>query len=63
MGDQDRLDLILSQARIAKAAMAEQLGNGAVSQQSCRKIDQALLALEAIVLLADPEFHNKSDAA
>ena len=60
MDDQSRLDLILTQARIAKAAMTTEM---ALSQeQLARNINQAQLALEAIVLLADPEFHNHSTA-
>ncbi|MBL4613290.1 MAG: hypothetical protein JKY27_00225 [Magnetovibrio sp.] len=57
MGDQDRLDLILSQARIAKAAMAEQSSQCPSTPETC--FDQALLAIEAIELLADPEFHSR----
>jgi len=61
MDDQSRLDLILAQARIAKKAMATELRS--TDGQTTHNIDQALLALEAIVLLADPEFHNTSSAA
>lgn len=61
MGDEDRLELILTQARIAKAALSEQeaLTPGSASKQ----LDQAILAIEAIVLLADSEFNTKRDAA
>lgn len=61
MGDQERLELILAQARIAKAALAEQAAEteGPVPNS----LDQAILAIEAIVLLADSDFHIKSDAA
>lgn len=61
MGDQERLDLILAQARIAKAALMEKIQ--ASGAPASREQDQALLAIEAIVLLADSEFHRKSDAA
>jgi len=60
MDDQNRLNLILTQARIAKAAMANELS--LTQEQLARNLSQAQLALEAIVLLADPEFHNNSTA-
>jgi len=60
MDDQNRLDLILAQARIAKAAMTTELS--APQEHLARSINQAQLALEAIVLLADPDFHNNSTA-
>jgi len=61
MNDQDRLDLILSQARIAKSAMA---ADSLLSQDQINlNLHQAILALEAIILLADPDFRSHSTAA
>jgi len=60
MDDQSRLDLILTQARIAKAAMATELS--VTQEQLARNLSHAQLALEAIVLLADPDFRNNSTA-
>jgi len=61
MGDQDRLDLIQTQARIAKAALSEY--EACMPGPVSKKLDQAILAIEAIALLADSEFHAKSNAA
>jgi len=61
MDDQDRLDLILTQAAIAKAAMASEPGLTAAEIE--QNLQQAVLAVEAIVLLADPDFHIHSTAA
>jgi len=60
MDDQNRLDLILTQARIAKAAMTTELS--VPQDQLAHNLNQAQLALEAIVLLADPDFRNNSTA-
>jgi len=61
MNDQSRLDLILAQARIAKDVLAAELSTS--QDQAAKNLKQALLALEAIELLADPQFHNHSTAA
>ena len=60
MGDQERLKLILSQARIAKAALSE-LSAVQTKADAVRK-GQASLAIEAIELLADQKFHTSQAA-
>jgi len=61
MDDQDRLNLILTQASIARAAMTSESGLSAAEIE--QNLQQAMLAVEAIMLLADPDFHNHSTAA
>ena len=61
MDDQDRIDLILTQAQIAKAAIIPD-SNLSPAQQA-KNLNRALLAIDAIELLADPDFHNSSNAA
>jgi len=60
MRDQDRLEFILAQARIAKAALAAPITTASDIERT--KLDQAILAIEAIVLLADSEFHSAQAA-
>lgn len=60
MGQQERLNMILTQARIAKAALAE---NKPIERAvSNRHVEQAILAVEAIVLLADDDLHAQNGA-
>ena len=61
MGEQERLDMILAQARIAKAALHDVQRDSGAKENT--QLDQAILALEAIVLLADPDFNMTSNAA
>jgi hypothetical protein len=49
--DQDRINLILSQANIAKAAVLAELAQP--HDRQSKNLQQALLAIEAILMLAD----------
>ncbi|OEJ65202.1 hypothetical protein [Magnetovibrio blakemorei] len=51
MTEQDRINLILSQANIAKAAVAAELAQP--KDRQSKNLHQALLAIEAILMLAD----------
>ena len=55
MRDPERLRLILAQARIAKAALSELTDTASDTERL--QMEQASLAMDAIELLADPEFH------
>lgn len=57
MSDEDRLELILSQARIAKAAMAE-FARTNTDHDACN-LGHASTALEAILVLADSTVKDK----
>ncbi|MCW8914637.1 MAG: hypothetical protein OQK24_02155 [Magnetovibrio sp.] len=61
MDDNQRIELILVQAKIAKSALRD-LTN-LTPEQTAQHLNQATLAVEAITLLADTEFHVKEDAA
>lgn len=55
MRDPERLRLILAQARIAKAALSELTDKANTTERL--QMEQASLAMDAIELLADPDFH------
>ncbi len=61
MDDNQRLDLILAQAKIAKSALRE-LTN-LTPEQMAQYLDQAALAVEAITLLADNAFNANETTA
>lgn|GEM_PF-1715445 len=58
MTEQDRINLILSQANIAKAAVAAELA--LPHDRRSKNLHQALLAIDAILMLADPRMQAVS---
>lgn len=58
MTDQDRLSLIMSQANIAKAAVAAEVEQ--THEQESKNLQQALLAIEAILILSDSKLQTST---
>lgn len=61
MQDHERLDLIRAQANIAKQALRGVPKDPA--NPLVENLEQAILAVEAIALLSDEDFHVKVSAA
>ena len=61
MQDHERLNLIRVQAKIAKQALRAMPKEAAAPL--VENLEQAVLAIEAISLLSDENFHSKNNAA
>ena len=61
MQDYERLNLIRAQAKIAKQALRAMPKEAAAPL--VENLEQAVLAIEAIALLSDEDFHAKDTAA